>query len=104
MTRVREAIVPVLLTFVLVACGPPLKGTYADVKDVTRYYKFSAWSQSWENHYGDQGTYTVDGKALAFQGGGGLTGEIVSEEVVHLNDAASWTAEEPFNTYRRLAD
>jgi hypothetical protein len=85
----------------LAGCTPPLSGTYEDVEDSTRWYTFSKWTKSWTSYYDESGSYRVDGDLITLDTGGGLTGEIVSAEELHLHDVPALRVDKPHNVYRR---
>ena len=102
--RVRRLGLPILATLWLAACTQPLSGRYEDVSDASRYYTFSKWSKSWTSYYDETGGYSVDGNTITLDGGGGITGEIISAGEFHLNDVTAWSADKKFNVYRRTAE
>ena len=87
----------------LTACGPSLEGRFEDVKDPSRFYTFTSWGHEWANHYGEDGTYDIDGTQLMIEGAG-ITGEVISPDEIRLNDVSSWSSDVQFNTYRRRSE
>lgn len=88
----------------LAGCTPPLSGTYEDVEDSTRWYTFSKWTKSWTSYYDETGSYSVHGDKITLDTGGGITGEIVSANELHLHDVPALRVDKPHNVYRRRPD
>lgn len=92
------------VALLLTACGPTLEGRFEDVKDPGRYYSFTSWGQKWSSYYGDSGMYKIEGTRLIIEGSGGITGEVIGPDEIHLEDVSTYSSDVPHTVYRRVSE